>query len=255
MKLNPKVTGGLAWAGLILILAVPSADMLMKPEGESASRITSDMDAIRTSSVTPRPADAAKATSATGAEGGDPVDSYLASGKKLPSYISDAPGAVASKEPVKTPKLVVPAGPATQTAGPTLEVASTDAAAPAVAPKPYPASMRPKAATAPATVVAEEEPLVLDEDVVKRREAAVAAVLEDDMDVGGPADFVSGDELEEWDTGSLAEYLERRGLMSDSAQQASASSDYDADGFFLDEGPNNDRRLIRRVRPREFFLF
>lgn len=251
MKLNPKVTGGLAWAGLILILAVPSADMLMKPQDESASRITSDMDAIRTSSVTPKPA---VAKGADGAGSSDPVDSYLASGKELPSYISDAPGAVASKEPVKTPRLVVPTGPAKPTAGPSLEVASTGASAPAVAPKPYPASMRPKAAK-PATVVAEEEPLVIDEDVVKRRQAAVAAVLEDDFDAGGPADFVSGDELEEWDSGSLAEYLERRGLMSDSAQQASASSDYDADGFFLDEGPNNDRRLIRRIRPREFFLF
>ena len=52
MKLNSKVTGGLAWAGLALVLAVPSADMLTKPSVKSAT-ITSDMDAIQTASVTP----------------------------------------------------------------------------------------------------------------------------------------------------------------------------------------------------------
>jgi hypothetical protein len=247
MKLNPKVTGGLAWAGLIVILAVPSADMLMKPQEQAGLSITSDMDAIRTSSVSSKASEAVKPAA------DDPVDSYIASGKRLPSYISDAPAAVASKEPVKTPQLLVPTTPARDAAAPTLEVASIEPTGPTVtAPMPYPASMRPKAPAV--TALREESPLIVDEDVVARREAAVARVLDDDLGPRTSGGFVTGDQLEEWDSGSLAEYLERRGLLNESEQQASASN-YDADGFFLDEGPNSDRRLIRRVRPREFFFF
>jgi hypothetical protein len=248
MKLNPKVTGGLAWAGLVLILAVPSADMLMKPQDQAAT-ITSDMDAIRTASVTPKPA------VATTPAAGDPVDSYIASGKKLPSYISDAPVEAASQAPVRTPKLVVPSTPAAAP-GATLEVAALPGDAPEAAPPtPYPASMRPKAPLMTASVSSEAAPLILDEELVTRREQAVARVLDGDLvDVGGPDRFVRGDQLEEWDSGSLADYLERRGMLSEDRSQASAS-DYDPDGFFLDEGPNSDRRLIRRVRPRDFFFF
>src|SRR5690606_26033990 len=101
-----------------------------------------------------------------------------------------------------------------------------------VAPVPYPASKRP---APPATEVASAgpvgtvpavpatgapttgEPLIIDEDLVERRDEAVARVLEDDQPaaVSRPR-VVEGDELEEWDSGSLAEYLERKGLMSDS---------------------------------------
>lgn len=251
MKFNPKVTGGLAWAGLIVVLAVPSADMLTKSQGQAASTVTSRVDAIRTASTTAKPAAAAKPAS------DDPVDTYLSSGKKLPSYISDAPTAVASQKPVTTPRLVVPTTPARQAPASSVEVASLDAAAPAVAPVPYPASMRPKAPVAPAAsaVADDEAPLILDEDLVKRRETAVAEVLSDDPDVAGPAGIVRGDQLEEWDSGSLAQYLERRGLLSEDEQQASTSPDYDPDGFFLDEGPNGDRRLIRRAQPRDFLFF
>jgi len=35
MKLDGKVKGGLAWAGLVVILAVPAADM-MRPRRQSA---------------------------------------------------------------------------------------------------------------------------------------------------------------------------------------------------------------------------
>ena len=70
--------------------------------------------------------------------------------------------------------------------------------------------------------------------------------------------MVTGDELEEWDSGSLADYLERRNLISESNAQAS-NSDFDDDGFLLEDGPNDNRsnaRVIRRLpRNSDFFLF
>jgi hypothetical protein len=267
MKLNSKLTGGLAWAGLVVVLAVPSADMLTGNSGDAAANLTSDMDAIRTATVvapepkpvTSRPAAAAETTVAA-AGGSDPVvDAYINSGKKLPSYISDAPAEVASGKPATTTKLVVPgAQPAPATDD--MEVASIPTIEPAtVAPVPYPASMRPAAPSTaiPTELAAVEEPnqpLIIDEDLVQRREEAVARVLDDDR----PANrrIIEGDELEEWDSGSLADYLERRGLISGDRDEASAG-EFDDDGFFLDEGPNNSngRRVVRRVRPNEFFFF
>ena len=109
------------------------------------------------------------------------------------------------------------------------------------------------AAVERAPAVTGEQPLILDEALVARREAAVARVLDEQ-----PAAFdrIEGDRLEEWDSGSLAEYLERRGLLSGSQAQAQAS-DVDEDGFFLDQGPNSDdgRRVIRRLPRGDFFLF
>lgn len=265
MKLNPKVTGGLAWAGLIVILAVPSAEMLTKPQAESASVITSGIDPVKTADIAPQPSPSANRPAAPAAASDDPVDAYLASGKKLPSYISDAPAEVASTKPAPVTKLVVPTTPTTTAREePVAEIASVESTgAPAVAPQPYPASMRPRpepVATASLTPT-QEEPLIIDEDVVARREAAVARVLDEPVQSGGFNEpqsnrIVTGDELEEWDSGSLAEYLERRGLISEAEAQAN-SSDFDDDGFFLDEGPNNSdgRRVIRRLPRKDFFIF
>lgn len=239
MKLNSKLTGGLAWAGLVVILAVPSADMLTRPQN-AAAHITSDMDAVETASVESRPATGTPAVKA-------PV--------KLPSYVSSPATEVAGSKPATTVRLVAPAGPAATATPETTEVATVPAE---VAPVPYPASMRPKPVeTAPTeTAAAGDEPLIIDEDLVARREAAVARVL-DDNDFEVRPRVVTDDELEEWDSGSLAEYLERRGLLSEDEPQEADAGDYDSDGFFLDEGPNRDdeRRVVRRVRPREFFFF
>lgn len=261
MKLNSKLTGGLAWAGLIVILAVPSADMLTAPKGESAAHITSDMDAIRTASVEVQPDAPVPATRPSA----DPVDSYLSSGKKLPSYISDAPTEAAETKPATTIRLVVPTGSGNGGGGEdpaATEVATTASEPKLVAPVPYPASMRPEPPVTTAAVespAADEAPLIVDEQLVARREAAVSRVLDDSDFYDDSPRIISGDELEEWDSGSLADYLERRDLMSEDEEtwraEASGESEYDEDGFFLDEGPNSDRRLIRRVRPRDFFFF
>jgi hypothetical protein len=277
MKFNPKLTGGLAWAGLIVILAVPGADMLTKPQADSANLITSDMDAVRTAAVAPQPADASKRPVTAVAASGDAVDQYISTGKKLPSYISDAPAEVASTKPAPITKLVVPTTPASGTTAPAIDVASTGSTGVnplSSAPTPYPASLRPKVpvivttpttpattTTTVATTSTEEAPLILDEELVARREAAVSAVLEDDVapPVRQTPRVISGDELEEWDSGSLADYLERRGMLSEGEAQAS-NSEFDEDGFFLNEGPNDSdgRRVVRRLPRRDnndFFFF
>jgi hypothetical protein len=306
------LTGGLAWAGLIIILAVPSADMLTRGSGSGAAMMTSDMDAVETASVAPaaqieaprvvvaRPGEEPVIIDATT---DDPVEEYLNSGKKLPSYISDAPEAVASGEPAPVTRLVAPSADAPDASPdasqPSVAVAAVESRQPAAsltAPLPYPASMRPVPTAAPATaalapaapaalapvttaslappatatgkgpvatndedVVAEDENVVtddedvviVDEDLVARREAAVAAVLGEDPIEPEEPFFLDDGDLEEWDSGSLADYLERRGLISDGEDEA--WSDFDEDGFFLDEGPNADgaRRRLRR----EFIFF
>jgi hypothetical protein len=103
----------------------------------------------------------------------------------------------------------------------------------------------------PSKAAVDNEPVVIvDEDLVARREAAVAAVLDDEPAEPDQPFLVDDGELEEWDSGSLADYLERRGLISDGGDEA--RTDFDEDGFFLDEGPNRER-LRPRLR-RDFFF-
>src|SRR3569623_342068 len=157
MRLNSKVTWGLAWTGLAVVLAVPSADYLTGQFGgraNSAAVITSTTDPVKPAAVA-KPAVEIKTVAETKASAvtttitknrvtitpngtletaaatpatNDPVDKLLKSGKKLPDYISDgtpvAPGA---------PALTV----TTPTVSDTTQVANVPQAD--VAPIPFPA--------------------------------------------------------------------------------------------------------------------
>ena len=107
MKINPKVTGALAWTGLVLVLAVPAADMLGgKPEAKA--NLTSDMDQVQAATVQPTAKPAAKPVVPaieTAAAGNDAVTDFVKSGKKMPSYISgnDAPVVDAASTPKAPP--------------------------------------------------------------------------------------------------------------------------------------------------------
>ena len=261
MKLNSKVTGGLAWAGLFLVLAVPSADMLTKPSANSVS-VKSSADPTQTASIAPavkpvvpaiKPAVPALKPVAVAQKpaGDDVVGDYVSSGKKLPSYISDAPVAAnQALQPVATEPL---AKPATTADGTLAEEKVMNLAL--VAPVPYPAAVRPKPTATTALPADDEAPLVLDEDDVARREAtlrAVEPVLSDEPQI------IEEEELQQWDSGSLADYLERRGLISEARRAEPVDPDYDSDGFYLSDGPNKSKaRLIRRLDDDEvdFFLF
>jgi len=260
MRLNSKVTGGLAWAGLVLVLAVPSADMLTKPSAKTVT-VSSGTDATQTASIAPavrpvvpavKPVVKPVAAAVGKPAGTDVVEEYVSTGKKLPSYISDAPQTTA-QAPAASKPLVVPTAPATAQVGPDGTFAADDRTVVAsVAPVPYPASMRPRPATTATVTADERSPLIVDEEAVAQREAtlrAVGPVLEDEPPV------VGDEQLEEWDSGSLADYLERKGLISEAEQAQPVDSDYDPDGFFLDEGPNRSNvRVVRRLRPGEDFV-
>jgi hypothetical protein len=51
---------------------------------------------------------------------------------------------------------------------------------------------------------------------------------------------VTAEELEDWESGPLSEFLAERG-------QGGIDPDYDSDGFFLDEGPNSSAIYRREV--------
>lgn len=248
MKLDARVKGGLAWTGLFVVLAVPSADILFG-DRDRAPATTSASASIETSpqtSVVPALKLPAKPGSAGGnapvvANSADPVDAFVKAGKKLPGYISDgdvAPVAVTSPvAPKSTPDATDP-----------IEVASL----PREVPVPLPRTARPAvpvAVTLPTQPApAQQAPLIVDEEQVARNNAVAPFPLSED------APLVESDQLEEWDSGSLADYLERKGLLSGSGPASEPdTTSYDPNGFFLDEGPNSSR--VRRVDEDGFLLF
>ncbi len=265
MKMNPKVTGALAWTGLVLVLAVPAANMITG-EPEAKANLTSDTQQVKTATAAPaaKPAakpvlpalDAKPATvieTASTSTSGDAVADFVKSGRKMPSYISgnDAPAVdsastpaapvkkpgtvtinpdgtiqkptatVPTVKPVTTVPAVKPADPNVATINPAL-----------VAPTPLPASARPSQQSVIVLPPADQLPPIFDNNNV----ASTGPVPPSDIT---PNDqFVTGDQLDEWDSGSLADYLERKGLMSEASQAAPAGDQR----FFIEDAPNNGRR-------------
>lgn len=275
MKLDAKLKGGLAWAGLVVVLAVPAADLVIGKQGGSASSVTPVAVETKSASIaaTPsvpataekistvakleapvpatRPKTALETAPATdpvttaSVDGKDPVGLYLQKNKKLPDYISDGQNVAAI--PAETQ-----AAPASNKALPVNGGNSTEVASVApeaiVPPVPLPRSARPQVASL--TPSTEPAPLVLTDKEVAKAQKVEPFPLSDagssDTASADDAPVVSGDELEEWDSGSLADYLASKGLLSDGPSAPvppksvkSTSSDYDPDGFYLDQGPNN----------------
>ncbi len=248
MKLDGKVKGGLAWAGLVVILAVPAADILFGKSGANtaatatSTAVTSDVSTARPVLKLPVPkAPAAISTDpiqTAGVPDGTAVDKFVKSGKKLPPYISD--GDAVATETQKPANVIKPV--TTTPAKSPIEVAVVPAEDP---PVPLPRSARPKA-TQVASLPAEDQPLIVDETKVRQQEQAAVAPFP----MSDEGSVVTGDQLEEWDSGSLADYLERKGLLTETSQQA--SEEYDPDGFYLEDGPNQPKRPKKNL---EFFLF
>jgi len=253
MKFDSKVKGGLAWAGLFVILAVPSADLLFgKADAPSANlAVTSDTAQVKPVVPATKPelkVDPVETASVDAAKSADPVDTYIGKGKKLPAYISDADATPAVK----------PATPAA--VKPPVEVAAIEPVQ-ETPPVPLPRSARPvvKApvvASVPAAPA--EQPLIIDESDLAQREASLGQPdqpiepfpLSDGSDQASVNDetVVTGDQLEEWDSGSLADYLAAKGLLSDDrAQPQSAEDNSD---FVFNQGPAKPRRPQN-----DFFLF
>lgn len=229
MNIDRRITNGLAWAGVLLVVGIPAADLLsaqfMKssepgqiaviepqapvpaPAGQRPAATPVEVAAVtpaKPAAVTPKPVAPAAQTS-------NVVDSFLQSGRPLPSYITgadapaSAPTQAATTPPVRTPIVTTPAK---------VDPVEVAAVAPQkVAPVPMPLSMRPVAVVVPPTVV------------------PVQAV------VMPPVGNVSADDLEDWESGPLSEFLAAR-----ERQQSQANSSYQDDGFFFDEVNGTPRR-------------
>lgn len=218
MKLDSRVKGGLAWAGLVVILAVPAADILTGKPTERAATLTSDIQPVKSNPLKPAVVnDPVTTASVAPMQPGDPVENYVNKNKKLPSYISDGGTAVP-----RTPTAIKPVAPAA--------VETQVASLPVAPPIPLPRSMRPTAPVV-ATAPVEEQPLIVDEGQLASSNA----------DAGDPV--VTREQLAEWDSGSLEDYLAQAGLLDDSAEPPQSADTYDPDGFFLSDGPNQPRRI------------
>ncbi len=252
-----KITNGLAWAGAALIVAIPAADLIARQfssepvqqvavvEQEAPTQPTALTErpatatpAPATNTSAPQPATQTPATTATNTNG-DAVDSFLQSGRELPSYISGGSGSVAANPRPATPATT--AAPATQPVrtAPTqtasvppqqtqpAQPAATQPARPqittprAVTGFPTPASERPRIATAPVPV----------------NPAPVVQPSAPPLIIDNPGPVVTAQDLEDWETGPLSDFLANRGGQG----QAQPPANYDGNGFWLDQGPNSGR--------------
>ena len=229
MQIDRRITNGLAWAGAVLVIAIPAADAALRQFGptdapqiavveeQSEPAPAVQPEPARTPEPKPEPVVESEpvATANPQMAGSDAVNSFLQSGRDLPNYISDggqtertqtaalAPAEEKVIKPVATPE------PEPVAALPTKTVAF-----------PTPVSQRP-APVPRSAVVSQQPPLVIDQ----------------------PNVVVTTEDLEGWESGPLSDFLARQ-----QAQPAPAPSDYDPDGFFLDEGPNSSARVNRFPR-------
>lgn len=257
MNIDRRITNGLAWAGVLLVVGVPTADLLSAQFlGNPAAPAPAQVAMVRpvapipaplsqrpaapvakpveqVAVVTPaKPAVApVKPVVASAAQTADAVDAFLQSGRPLPGYITEAESpAAASQVATTTPaRPIITTTPAAPPAAvDPIEVASIPHK---VAPTPMPLSMRPQ----PVAVALVRDPVVIPPGLTPAQPAGV---------VRPPANVTAAD-LQDWETGPLADFLADR-----------QGSSVDADGFFLDEGPSRPRRdrIIAR-EPRPFLFF
>ena len=259
MKLNSKFTWGLAWTGLAVVLAVPSADFLTGKMGVGATPavLTSTTDLVTPSrggaakpvktstvittrtktGVTITPAGSAPA-SETGAASPstDPVNKLLKSGKPLPDYITES-----ASMPAATAEAV--------------QVAAVDPAATATPPTPFPSWARPHA-VAKVVQPMTTEPVVIVDDT------EVGSIDVPDQTDGAPIPSIGLPTDPR--VKRLNQYLQSQGLLDGSSGGRSSalvtvteepSATYDPDGFYLSDGPNgeNARRAARRARLEQMF--
>ena len=249
MKIDRRITNGLAWAGVILVVGVPTADLLsaqfLGPSTPAPAQVAvvseiapipaplsqrpvapiakPAVDIAVTTPVKPA-APVVTALAASSSQTAGVVDTFLHSGKAMPDYItgggaSAAPAQVATTSPGRTPIVTPPA--ATTPGVDPMQVASIPSRT--VAPVPMPLSMRPAPIMVPVAVT--------DPSAIVLPPGLSAPVR--------PPATVTAADLEDWETGPLSEFLARK---QGRGSSATVTSDYDPNGFFLDQGPNPVRR-------------
>ncbi|MGV8832004.1 MAG: hypothetical protein ACOH2N_08520 [Devosia sp.] len=258
MQIDRRITNGLAWAGVVLVVGVPLADLISgQLMGDGAGSAPAQIAMIEpVAAVAPVPVALAErpvtpvtktpavqaapalvgavskpvapvAPSNPAAQTADVVDSYLQSGKALPSYITG--GGTGAQSTQAAAPAVVPL----DSAAPTTDPVEVAALAPAkIAPIPMPLSMRP-------------EPALIVQETPRNWSTQISPAVTP----RSSATVTYGD-LQDWESGPLSEFLAKR-----QAANGAVDSDYDPDGFYLDEGPNGTRSRDRVVGPAGPLIF
>jgi hypothetical protein len=284
MKIDRRITNGLAWTGALLVVAIPTADLLSaqfigspapaapavvaavapeaplpmpssqrpstpaaKPATEVASIEPVKAAPVAKPAATAKPVEvAAKPAASTPAAkpAGNAVDTYLGSGKPLPSYITDADAPAKPAEVAATP-----ARPPIDTSSAVVDPVQVASIPVKVAPTPMPLSMRPRPVTvATAPVVAPSEPVLILPTPTQN-----APVVRPPVQTVPQGVDVTAADLADWESGPLSEFLARR-----QGGNASAAS-YDNNGFYLDQGPDAENggrdRLIGPATDEYYFPF
>jgi len=242
MQINRRITNGLAWAGVVLVIGIPVADVVsaqLMGEATPRARVATIVPEAEAVIVAPQPLArpevevAAVAEPmvvetpvavATTAKAGDVVNSYLSTGKALPSYITGADNAAPGAQTVAAAEapLVIDAE---------IDPIAVAALPPTrIAPMPMPLSMRPEARSSATVTRNGNQQVVIPASIT-------------------PPAMVTANDLQDWESGPLSEFLAKR--------QAAGQLDpgYDPDGFYLDEGPNGSRQRDRLIGPADEFYF
>lgn len=263
MKIDRRITNGLAWAGAVLVVAIPAADFVLRQaEGTPNTQFAS----VQEKAASPRPTTerpqvaqaestpvtpSSTAAPARSTSGGDAVDSFMQSGRELPSYISGGSPAAAPAAP--RPAATTPAPVATPAPTTTRPVVTTPPPATAAAPVTPPTAAPIKTVTLP-TPVSQRPPSV------DRAAAPIAAApvtlnprapLQSPLIIDQPAAVVTAQDLADWESGPLSDFLANRG--GGRQAQPAPVSDYDENGFFLDQGPNSNRQPYPRPYGEGFY--
>ena len=246
MQIDRRITSGLAWAGLFIVVAVPVADAVSGQLMGDQDQITVASIAAPPALVAPVPAPLSQRPQAPAAQpvvetaavapakpiappvakpaaSANPiVDSFLSAGKPLPSYITgaqDAPQQTAAATPaVSKPVVTAPVQPAAVPGQPVAPVAASQPVDPIevatltparIAPMPMPLSMRPKPVSRPLATQPVNEDIVLPPEVVAGNDARPVVV----------------DDLQDWESGPLSEFLAQRQRSSAVVTQNDAYED------------------------------
>ncbi len=289
MPIDRRITNGLAWAGAVLVVAVPAADYAMKQFRSAAPQVAvvdtqvepKVEDAVEASLPTPaseRPAQVAAAaqpatvtpaapkpeakpdpvTTATtrpGAGTSDAVDDFITSGRPLPSYITGAGSNATASSPAATPApQSAPAKPAAVAAVPTTPAPTAPASTSTpAAPAPAAAPPAEQVATLPRTrIVTFPTPVSERPPSVARPQVAAQPPLIIDRQPTVP---VQSDAP--LITARDLEDWESGPLSEFLARRQGGDSgqpapDYDPNGFFLDQGPNSGARVQRFPRAYDY---
>ena len=230
MELRRQVTGALAWAGLVVIIAVPSAELVRaKFFSKGTASVTSDVAetpavtapakpkakpaTVAIVPVAPQPAlktiVVPATTIATAPADGNAVKDYLSANKKLPDYITGS----TSAKPVTGPAPTQPLPAAVPV--PATAVATIAPLPAAVAPVVVPPS-----AVAPTGVAnVDAQPIAPDVPPIpmpaSARPKPAAAVMP----------TVTEADLKDWKSGTLEDYLKAHGLLADNAVNIDSNAD------------------------------